>query len=129
MLCSTASPGDPKPQLAMGRVKPLTVLPEANGRAARAADDTVHLSDYTFTFSKPLTAGKHVVQVVNDAAQPHEIVLAKLPPGKTIADLAKYVDEDLMKGPPPAMPFGGLATISPGRTGTFHITLTPGHYA
>lgn len=128
MLCFINSPGDPKPHMAKGMVRPLTVLPAANGRTARAADDTVRLSDYSFTFSKPLTAGSHVVHVVNGATQPHEIVLAMLPKGKTIADLAKYVDEDLMKGPPPAMPVGGLATISPGRTATFNITLPPGRY-
>jgi uncharacterized cupredoxin-like copper-binding protein len=33
-----------------------------------------------------------------------------------------------MKGPPPAMPLGGIGAIDPGQTATFTADLTPGNY-
>ena len=128
LLCFVPSPGSPAPHMSKGMVGSLTVLPAANGASMPAADVTVTLSDYKFTFSKPFTAGKHVVKVTNSASQAHEIVFVKLAPGKTISDLQKWVEKDMMKGPPPGAPTDGMAPIAKGKSAIFPVDLAPGAY-
>ena len=91
-----------------------------------ASDVTATLSDYTFTFSTPLTAGHHVIKVENTAAQPHEIFLIKLAPGKTADDLGKWAAT--YKGDPPGTPMGGTPALSPGNSEFVLVDLTPGNY-
>jgi len=127
LICFVPSPGDPAPHLMKGMASALTVTPSSAAAAEPAADVNVHLSDYKFALSKPLSAGHHVIKVTNDAAQPHEIVFVKLPPGKTAAGLAQWVEAG-MQGPPPGMALGGVTGIAKGRSNTFAVNLTPGTY-
>ena len=132
MLCFINSPGDPTPHMMKGMVNTLVVEGDAQAPVQAGSpmgDISIHLSDYKFAMSKPFTAGSHVVTVTNDGAQTHEVVLVKLQPGKTVADLEKWIDKDVMKGPPPAMIQNGMAGLSKGRSGTFAVTMTPGNYA
>ncbi len=129
IVCLVPSP-DGTPHMAKGMIRPLTVVPaatpEATTAALPAADITVKLVDYGFESSAPLTAGKHVIRVENDGGQDHEIVLARLAPGKKVEDLAAWVEK--MDGPPPGEPLGGVATIHPGGVGYVTVDLTPGEY-
>ena len=90
------------------------------------ADVTMSLSDYTFTLSKPLVAGKQMIKVENAATQPHEVVMVQLAPGKTIEDLSKWIFD--MKGPPPGKPIGGIPAFVKGKNAYFEPTLAPGDY-
>jgi hypothetical protein len=117
---------DHVPHIAKGMMKPLTVTGTITNTAEPTADVTLSLSDYTFTLSKPLAAGKQTIKVENAAAQPHEVVLVRLEPGKTMADLAKWAGE--MKGPPPGKPIGGIPAFMKGKTAYFDADLTPGDY-
>jgi hypothetical protein len=118
---------DHVPHIAKGMAKPLTVVASPNANMAEPASDvTLTLSDYTFTLSKPLTAGRQMIKVENAAAQPHEVVLVQLAPGKTIEDVGKWVFE--MKGPPPGKPIGGIPGFVKGKTAFFEANLTPGDY-
>jgi uncharacterized cupredoxin-like copper-binding protein len=129
MICFIPSPGETVPHAMKGMVGSLTVLPEKSTDAAPTGDVTVHLSDYKFAFSKPLSAGKHVINVVNDAAQVHEIVLVRLNEGKTAKDFHTFVEKDLMKSAAPGMPIGGMTFIAKGQVATFPVNLQPGNYA
>jgi hypothetical protein len=126
--CFVPSPGSPAPHVTKGMVVPFTVTAEKSNGVAPAADVTVRLNDYNFTVSAPLTAGHHTLRVENDAPQAHELVLVELPPGKTIADVGKWVDVDLMAGPPPGRPIGGTSAIDKGRTTFVPVDLKPGRY-
>jgi hypothetical protein len=118
---------DHVPHLAKGMMRALTVTPSANANTAEPpADVTLTLNDYTFTLSKPLVAGKQLIKVENAAAQPHEVVLVQLAPGKTIQDLGKWVLD--MKGPPPGKPIGGIPAFVKGKNSFFEADLTPGEY-
>lgn len=128
MMCFIPSPGSPMPHVMKGMAAAFTVTPDASGAADVAADATVHLTDYAFTIDKPLAAGHRVLKVVNDGPQSHELVLVELAPGKTIADVGRWVDKDLMKGPPPGKPIGGMAGLSTGRSGSFPVDLKAGKY-
>ena len=125
VMCGIPGP-DGIPHAAKGMVHSLTVVPSDVQRTMPEPDITLTLNDYSFTFSKPLTAGKHVIKVVNGAAQPHEVLIALLPPGKTAADLPKWVMKQ--QGPPPAMPLGGTSMIHPGGSNTVTVELAPGEY-
>jgi uncharacterized cupredoxin-like copper-binding protein len=128
IVCFVPSPGETAPHVMKGMMGEFTVVPEKSGGSVPAADATIHMSDYAFTIDKPLAAGHHVLNVTNDAVQAHELVLAELPPGKTVADLGNWVEKSLMKGPPPGKPVGGMAALGTGRSGTFPIDLKPGRY-
>jgi len=91
------------------------------------ADSTMKLADYSFGASQPLTPGHHTILVENAGPQPHEIVLLKLSPGKSVGDFGKWAMEG-MKGPPPAIPLGGLGSIESGGHGVFTVDLAPGDY-
>ena len=128
LLCFVPSPGETAPHVMKGMLHPLTVLPGTSTAAEPVADITVTLADYGFTVDKPLTPGHHEVKVVNTAAQPHEVVLMELLPGKTMQDMGNWIDRDMMKGPPPGRPIGGMSNMDKGRTGSFPVDLHPGHY-
>ncbi len=95
----------------------------ANGTSA---DVTYRLADYSFTPSGPVTAGRRTIRVVNDAAQQHELVLARLQPGKTARDLLTWVQS--FQGPPPGRFVGGVVGLATGRDATMEFDFTPGSY-
>ena len=128
LLCFVPSPGETAPHVMKGMVRALTVVPGKSSAVEPVADVTVTLADYGFTVDKALTPGHHEVKVVNTAAQTHEVVLMELMPGKTMADMEKWIDKDMMKGAPPGRPIGGMSNIDKGRTGSFAVDLHPGHY-
>lgn len=117
------------PHVAHGMVKALTVTANANAvTTPPAADITVTLRDYQFDFSTPLTAGRHTLKIETAPGQPHEFTFFQLTPGKTAADIQKYV-EGGMQGPPPAVPIGGVAGLAAGIPSYYEVDLKPGDYA
>ena len=87
---------------------------------------TMTASEYKFELDKPLTAGKHIIKLVNTGNEPHEVEIIKMEPGKTIADLGAWFVK--MEGPPPGAPIGGIAPTVKGKDGQFEIDITPGSY-
>jgi len=109
-------------------VRPLTVTASTDASAPAPTEDIVMtLSDYTFTTSKPITAGRHTIKIENTASQSHELVLARLQPGKKAEDLPAWAEK--MSGPPPAVPIGGVPAIAKGSTAYITADFTPGDYA
>lgn len=137
IACFIPSPGSETPHMMKGMIQPLTVQAGVTqaGTAANAFAPTpnpdIHLvmKDYGFAFSKPLTAGKHVIHVMNEGPQEHEAIFIKLAPGKHVSDFATWATTGGMKGPPPASPVDGMAGMAKARTGIFTANLTPGIYA
>ena len=114
--------------LMKGMIQPFEVSAGGAEAALPVASDTVRLGDYTFESGRPITAGPHTFLVTNGAQQPHELVLLRLAPGKTVKDFAVWATTGGMKGPPPALPLGGVAVIEHGGSGVFTADLTPGDY-
>lgn len=134
ILCLIPDPGG-VPHFAKGMMAPLTVTPSPTPSApAPVADVTVSLADYSFSPSTPLTAGKHIIQLVNDGPQTHEALLVKLVPGKSAQDLAAWVGQFMAPpgktplGPPPGEPMGGVSPMAQGDTAYYPVDLTPGDY-
>lgn len=124
-LCVIPSPGGP-PHIMKGMIKDFTVTPSNRKAAVPVATVSLSLNDYGFTFSKPLSAGKHIVAVTNNGKQPHEFFFAKLMPGKTPMDMAMFAENP--KGAPPGMPMGGITDILPGATVYLQVDVAPGEY-
>jgi len=141
--CVIPSP-DGAPHMMKGMTRTLTVLPArgvatrtANARPARGAADaatvvvpapdvTMVLNDYNYALSRPLTAGKHVLRVRNEASQPHEVFIARLAPGKTVREALAWIEK--MDGPPPLEPVGGTAGMGRGVSNDLILDLAPGEY-
>lgn len=127
LICFIPS-ADGVPHFAKGMVHALTVVPDKGAvAAAPAADLTMTLNDYSFTSSKPITAGTHTIEVENNASQSHEIFIARLAPGKKAADVPVWAEKP--SGPPPAEPLGGVAAMAHGGTAFITVDFTPGDYA
>jgi uncharacterized cupredoxin-like copper-binding protein len=127
MLCFI--PGtDGIPHVAKGMLQPFEVTAGPADAALPAATDSMRLVDYAFEFGRPFTAGTHTILVSNAAQQPHELVLLRLAPGKTVQDFATWATTGGMKGPPPGQPIGGVTLMDPGTSGVFTANLTPGDY-
>jgi uncharacterized cupredoxin-like copper-binding protein len=136
LVCWVPSPGAPVPHMAKGMIQPLTVTAPGSVTQAGASvsylpesapDVHLELFDYGFKFSKPLTAGKHTIHVMNIGTQEHEAALVKLAPGKSMKDFDAWLVSG-MKGPAPADPAPGMAGLGKGRTGSFDTNLTAGRY-
>ena len=98
----------------------------AEGKAEPAPAATMTLDDYSFTLSKPLTAGRRTIRVRNAAAQSHEVVMFRLMPGRTVRDFAAWAEK--LEGPPPAVPVGGTSGLAKGEWNDVHLDLEPGKY-
>jgi hypothetical protein len=126
-LCVIPSANDGAPHVMKGMIKSITVTPSTSKPVTPTADVTLTLSDYDFTFSKPLTPGKHVIAVKNTGKQPHEFFMGKLNPGKSPEDLAKFAEKP--NGPPPGLPMGGITDIVPGDVVYLQVDVPAGEYA
>ncbi|MEP7066686.1 MAG: hypothetical protein ABI889_11675 [Gemmatimonadota bacterium] len=127
MLCFIPS-ADGTPHFAKGMVRPLTVTASTDASAAAPTEDIVlTLSDYTFATSKPITAGRHTIKIENAGSQSHELLLARLAPGKKAEDVPAWAEH--MVGPPPAEPIGGVPAMAKGGTAYMTADFTPGDYA
>jgi hypothetical protein len=109
-----------------GMIHPLVVTPHENARPLPAAAITVTQTEYKFTFSKPLTAGPHLVRVRNAGTVGHEFRISRVLPGHTVEEAIKWdpasgkprLDED----------YGGLTTLPAGTTLLTTLDLPPGQY-
>jgi len=111
-----------------GMIKGLTVVPSTTPSApAPESDMTVTMVDFAFQPSGPFTSGHHVIKVVNDGSQPHEMEVVQLAPGKTMDDLAKW--GQTYAGPLPGTSLGGAAPMSPGQVEYVPFDFTAGNYA
>jgi hypothetical protein len=125
-FCEVPGP-DPVPHFMKGMVKAFSVTGPANSGKLPKGDVQLALNEYGFTFSKPLTRGIHTVAVTNAGAQPHMVVITRLPPGQ---DFKPWLDwaMDPRGRSAPGRAMGGIAEIVPGGTAVFTENFTPGHY-
>ena len=125
MVCFIPDP-DGVPHVAKGMVRPLTVTTGGGAGAAPEADLVMKLTDYDFELSKPITAGRHTIRIVNAGPQEHEVAIVKLEAGKDPMDFARWGEKQV--GKPPGMPQGGISGIMPGDTAFVEVDLAPGEY-
>ncbi|MFN2315507.1 MAG: hypothetical protein ABR551_08390 [Gemmatimonadales bacterium] len=141
-ICPVEDSGG-NPHFAKGEFKPFVVQPAgmnaAGPKAAPTATISIRLMDYAFAIDTPLTIGQHTVRVENTGMEPHDLVLLKLVPGKTVEDVVRSLNPERARRADqrdqPAEPLpsiaslaGGIAVIRPGMEAFFPATLTSGEY-
>ena len=126
ILCLVDVP-DHVPHFKKGMFRALTVTPYAGPVPTLGAPDvTVSATDFAFTMTDTVKPGMRSFLVKLPGTQPHEVLVFKLNPGKTVADLVKW--GATFQGPPPAAPVGGISAIEPGDFARFSANITPGDY-
>jgi uncharacterized cupredoxin-like copper-binding protein len=127
LLCFVSG-HDNVPHLAKGMIASMEVV-EGTGQA-RASEiksaGTVKLLDFSFVLPAEIKAGQQVWQIDNQGGQGHEFILVKLAEGKTMADVAAFMESP--HGAPPFEFAGGLQGIAPGASGWLTLDLQPGNY-
>ncbi len=129
LLCFVPS-SDGTPHFMKGMMSELTVTSaesKATPAALPAPDGVIHLADFSFTTSRPITAGQHSVLVHDGGTQWHELVLFRLDPGKSAADFVKWA-MDGMKTPPPGTFAGGVSPLGPDGRNTALLDFRRGKY-
>jgi len=116
------------PQLVKGLLRELTVLPaRGSGAAEPAATDTLIASDFAYTNSATIGAGRHTFLFLNRGPQPHEVTIFRLATGRHAADMIAWIAKQA--GPAPGEALGGVFAIRPDQRAWFTADLTPGEYA
>lgn len=126
LVCFIPGP-DGVPHVMKGMAKELRVVPATAPSAPLGeADVRMTLRDYAFEIAPEIAAGRRTIRVENAAAQPHEVVVMKLAPGKTPQELMAWLQSQA--GPPPAMPMGGTAFLATGEVNLITVDFEPGEY-
>lgn len=115
--------------LGRGMFRALTVVRgKGTEEPAPRADVTVTMRNYTFEFSGPLKAGRRILRLENAGPQEHHILLQRLEPGKTLADVERWIAGGRKRPRPLSPVFFGTSRQSRGETVYVAIDLTPGVY-
>lgn len=141
-ICPVEDSGG-NPHFGKGEFKAFVVRsasPDAVGpEAAPTATMSIRLMDYAFAIETPLTVGQHTIRVANAGVEPHDLVLLKLVPGKSVEDVIMSLNPERARRADqkdqPAEPLpsigslaGGIAAMRSGMEAFFTTTLTPGEY-
>jgi hypothetical protein len=111
----------------------------ANRPPAPEASVVVRLMDFSFELDSTLRAGRHTIRVENAGVEPHDLVLMKLAPGRTLEDVRTVMNPERArrtdKPADPALSFeslgtlgGGIAVIGPGMESFSDAELSAGDY-
>lgn len=130
------------PHFATGEFKSFVVHAADGVVADRAAGPeatmVVRLMDFAFTLDAP-APGRHTIRVENAGVEPHDLVLMRLAPGRTLEDVGAWLNPEGARRadqggePPPSLASvgtmaGGIAAIRPGMAAYFEAEFTPGEY-
>ena len=87
---------------------------------------TLKVRDARIDVQGTLRPGQRTIQVENIGAQPHELIIVRLKPGKTAADVRAWAQR---RGEPaPFVYVGGLTPMSPGMTAQTRLVLQTGEH-
>ena len=98
------------------------------GEGPPETDSRVEALDYSFS-AEGLQAGSQSVTFENAGEEPHHLVGAPLLPGKTEADVKKFVETEKGKPPVDESKFFNTAIVSGGESAVVDLRLESGDYA
>lgn len=128
LLCIIPSFYDGVLHVAKGMHATLEVVAtDAPAAAEPTADLVMELIDYGFQLSTDITAGTKTIRVVNNGSQWHEVVIARLAEGKTVADFGAWAGSGF-QGEPPASFIGGVVALDAGAHSYFTADFSEGDY-
>jgi hypothetical protein len=94
-------------------------------RPARA-DVVLTLVDFGFAVSRPLSPGRRAILVRNEGRQPHRLLIARLRPGRSAADVQAWLTN--RQGVPPFDAVAGTDPLVVGASHRVTADLAPGDY-
>jgi hypothetical protein len=127
IVCVIPGMADGELHVSKGMVRRLTVIEPEAAVAMPVADLEMELDDYGYRLSGPLTGGRQSIRIVNVAAQPHEVVVVKLEPGRSAHDFLAFLQQP--EGAPPGRMIGGVTWLSQGESNVITLDFEPGEYA
>jgi hypothetical protein len=127
VACVIPGMHDGELHVAKGMVRTLTVVPAQRAARMPEAELVITLADYSYHLSRPVTRGSQSIKVVNAAAQPHEVVVVKLEPGRTAHDFLTFLQQPA--GAPPGTMIGGVTWLSQGESNVITLEFEEGDYA
>lgn len=125
LLCFLQDNPKAPPHLALGMIKPLVVAGERSLAVMPAADAELKLVDYGFEVPA-LAAGQHILRLVNEGKESHEIVVIRMPDGMSLDGFLKEVAAGNTEVGPP---LGGNGAVEAGGSNLWSVNFAPGHYA
>lgn len=124
ILCAVHDKKDGLRHYQKGMFTELTVAGRRVSGKLPTPDITVTEVDYKWNFSKPVTAGPHVLLVMNDGTVAHELKILRVLPGHTFAQVRAW-----KQGQPRVHEqFATVATMSPGVSVITSMNFRPGDY-
>jgi uncharacterized cupredoxin-like copper-binding protein len=127
MVCYVPSP-DGGPHVMKGMVKQLRVTAQSAGAAREPkADVTLRLTDYAFELSKRIASGLRVIRIENAGPQPHEVIIGRLLPNKSMSEALTWLNEG-QHGSAPVVAIGGASGLANGRHEIITVSFEPGRY-
>lgn len=117
--------------LSRGMFREMTVVPGSAAQRAEPApraDVTVTMRNYEFQLSEPLRAGRRVLRLENAGPQEHHILLQRLEPGKSKADVERWMAAGRTGKRPLSPVFFGTSRQSRGETLYVTVELERGAY-
>lgn len=116
-----------KEHVMSGMISTLTVTGQTAGAPVEPTPDIyLRERDYQIAATGAFTAGHHVFRVDNDGPQGHDVTLLRLLPGKTEADVEKWLAKPGMDAPAEAL--GGTVGVTRWGHTEFAADLKPGSY-
>ena len=111
-----------------GMMSTLTVTGQTAGAPVEPTPDIyLRERDYAIATTGAFTSGPHVFRVDNDGPQDHDVTILRVLPGKTDAEVAKWlVKPDMRSAPVEAV--GGVVGIARWGHTEFAADLKPGNY-
>jgi hypothetical protein len=120
---------DVQPHYREGAVSELTVTGEPTDAGLPEADATIAAAEYAFTPSG-LKAGENKIRFRNNGAQWHHMIVARMNPGASIADVKRFFETE--EGEPPIGETNALETAvidGGGEEQLTEVNLESGNYA
>lgn len=126
LLCAIHA-SDGQRHFQKGMISALSVLARQPVKGKLPSPDiVVTMSDNAYSFSRPVTAGRHVIRVVNAGTGVHEFKLFRIRPGFTTAQALAWKPRS--GTPRPDENFGALNSIEPGVSMITTLTFPRGDY-
>lgn len=113
--------------LLMGMTRKLTVIPAREpGATPPQEDERMALHSYGFGMDSVIKPGGHVFRVENQAEEPHEVDIVRIPDGSSVEQAMAWLKQP--GGPPPFEPSGGTMILSKGKVAYAGLTMRTGQY-
>lgn len=126
-VLACVSKGDDGHRHAVGGESKGVVVRAGAASRARAAAPTatqrVRMVDFAYVGPERWRAGEHMLHVVNDGKQDHQVRIIRLKPGTTLAVWMRAERRGRL-----ATPVAGVARMGPKMSAYLPVTLSPGEY-